>query len=177
MNLENINTSYLILSYDNQEALSILDSMSYNVLPIQSYSNKKYDKSYFIHSDIDNNIFRRDILFILERTGCKFFIIKYKGESTPKKIFKDGSERLLEVNTYSTSNDTTYLYKGMSFSFSESKRYWVPRKKEDFRCGMVVEYFNNNKWNEKVVENPGDEWNKMYNLLLKYNKLRVLSKN
>lgn len=137
----------------------------------------KYDNSYFIYSDIDNNKFRRDVIFIMEKTECDFFIIKYKGEISPKKIFSDGSEKLLDVNIYSVSNDITYLYEGMSFSFTESKRYWIPKKKEDFRCGMVVEYFNNNRWNEKVVEDPGEEWNKMYNLLLKYNKLRILSKN
>ena len=42
---------------------------------------------------------------------------------------------------------------------------------------MIVEYFNNNQWSEKVVENPNDEWERMYKLLLKYDKVRVQSMN
>ena len=51
------------------------------------------------------------------------------------------------------------------------------KKKEDFKVGMIVEYFNNNQWNEKLVENPNEEWNNMYKLMLKYNKLRIQSRN
>ena len=41
---------------------------------------------------------------------------------------------------------------------------------------MIVEYLNNNKWNQKKVENPKQEWDDMYKLLSKYDKLRVVSK-
>jgi hypothetical protein len=43
----------------------------------------------------------------------------------------------------------------------------------DLKVGMVVEYMNNNKWHEKMVQNPQDEWEKLYKLLIKYDKLRV----
>ena len=49
-------------------------------------------------------------------------------------------------------------------------------KINDFRIGMVVEYFNNNKWCEKLVEDPNKEWNNIYKLMVKYNKVRVLYK-
>jgi len=39
-----------------------------------------------------------------------------------------------------------------------------------------VEYMNNNRWHERIVVNPKDEWEKMYKLLMKYEKLRVPSK-
>ena len=41
---------------------------------------------------------------------------------------------------------------------------------------MIVEYLNNNKWFEKKIENPVDEWNRMFKLLSKYDKLRVALK-
>ena len=77
---------------------------------------------------------------------------------------------------YNTDSDLCYIYKGLSFSFIESKRYYIPSNKEDLRVGMVVEFFSNNKWNEKIVENSLEEWNDLYKLMLKYNKLRVLLK-
>ena len=42
---------------------------------------------------------------------------------------------------------------------------------------MIVEYFNNNQWNEKMVQDPNFEWDSMYKLMLKYDKIRVLSRN
>jgi hypothetical protein len=177
VNLSNINISYLILSTSNNDVAAILDSKSYQILPLQSYRGGKYDSSYMGYSDVDNNTLRSDVIFLLEKTNINHAIIKYKGESLPRKIFYDGRECLLDINMYDSEHtDTTYLYKGLSFSFKEAKRYWIPKRKEDFRVGMIVEYFNNNKWNEKLVENPDVEWDKMFKLLLKYNKIRVPSR-
>ena len=41
---------------------------------------------------------------------------------------------------------------------------------------MLVEYFNNNKWYEKKVEDPINEYDKIYKLMIKYDKIRVVSK-
>ncbi len=71
------------------------------------------------------------------------------------------------------SENRSYLHNGVSFSFVEAKRYWKPKSAEDLKIGMVVEYMNNNKWFEKKIQNPKDEWDKMYKLLLKYDRLRV----
>lgn len=178
MNLSNINISYIIIPSCDEATLSILDSRSYQILPIQSYLGGQYSDSYMGYSDVDNNSLRTDILFLLEKTNCKNLIIKYKGESIPRRISEDGSEKLLEINQYSDNHDKdmTFLYRGMSFSFTETKRYWKPKKKEDFRVGMIVEYFNNNQWTEKLVEDPNNEWDKLYKLLLKYDKVRVQSR-
>jgi hypothetical protein len=77
---------------------------------------------------------------------------------------------------YNPDSELSYIYKGLSFSFIESKRYWIPNNKEDFQVGMIVEFFSNNKWNEKLVENPLEEWDDIYKLMLKYKKLRVALK-
>jgi hypothetical protein len=78
---------------------------------------------------------------------------------------------------YNTDSDNiSYLHNGVSFSFVEQVRYWKPNKLEDFKVGMIVEYLNNNKWFEKKIENPVDEWNRMFKLLSKYDKLRVALK-
>ena len=38
---------------------------------------------------------------------------------------------------------------------------------------MIVELFSNNKWIEKKIVNPEEEFNKIYNLMMKYNKIRI----
>jgi hypothetical protein len=46
---------------------------------------------------------------------------------------------------------------------------------EDFKVGMLVEYLSNNKWYQKKVEDPLKDWNDMFKLLTKYEKVRVVS--
>lgn len=179
MNLQNPNISYLILSSGNiDDMTSVLYAKEYQILPLQSYYKEAFNESAMGYSDVDNDTLRKDTLFILNHFHQESAIIKYKGETAPKKIFRDGSEKILELNMYNTNSElVSYLYRGLSFSFVDAKRYWVPRSKEDFKAGMVVEYFNNNQWTEKVVEDPNVEWDKLYKLLLKYDKVRVQSKN
>ncbi len=40
---------------------------------------------------------------------------------------------------------------------------------------MLIEYFNQNKWVEKRVENINEEYEKLYKLLIKYDKIRISS--
>lgn len=178
MNLENPNISYVILSNDNVDSIqTYLYSKEYQVLPLQTYYKEQFDDSTLGWGDVDNNTLRKDVVFLLNYFQVESAIIKYKGETSPKKIFRDGSEKLLEVYMYNTDSEKiSYLYMGLSFSFVEAKKYWMPKKKEDFRQGMIIEYFNNSQWNEKIVFDLDTEWDKMYKLLVKYDKIRVLSK-
>jgi hypothetical protein len=94
------------------------------------------------------------------------------------KIFRDGQERPMSQTMYNTDDDNmSYLVNGLSFSFVEKRRYWSPKSVDELKTGMIVEYFNNNRWNQKVVKNPKQEWSDMWSLLSKYDKLRVASKN
>ena len=177
MNLENINSSYLIISSDKiDDIISNLYTMDYSLVEMQSYDGKYHDALIAYNNGVNNDELRAGALSILDRLNQEYFIIKYKGEKSPKRLFRNGSENLLEVSMYNPDNNLSYIYKGLSFSFLEAKRYWIPKKKEDFRVGMVVEFFNNNKWNEKIVENPSEEWERLYKLMLKYNKIRVMSR-
>ena len=71
------------------------------------------------------------------------------------------------------SKNKSYIHGGLSFSFVEQQFYFFPIKREDFKIGMVVESLSNNKWIEKRVYNPDVEFEKMYGLLIKYNKIRI----
>ena len=169
------NISYILISSPRiGDMVSILYAKDYQVIPIKGFYRGRYEDSVLASAKVDNDELRRDVILLLNQFTEDCAIIKYLHETTAKKIYKDGSERPLGIVMYNTdSENISYLYNGVSFSFVECKRYWNPTKKEDFRVGMLVEYFSNNKWIEKKVIQPEDEYEKMYKLLIKYNKLRV----
>lgn len=177
MDLTNQNISYMIISSERiDDLMSVLYAKNYQLLPLEGYFRGNYEKSVFVWSNIDNDELRKDAIFLLNHFHQESAIIKYTGETSAKKIFRDGSEKPLGILLYNTdSENISYLLNGVSFSFVEQKRYWKPSKKEDFKVGMIVEYFNKDKWFQKKVEDPLNEWDKFFKLLVKYDKVRVAS--
>jgi hypothetical protein len=173
--LEHPNSAYLIISSNNlADMVTILYANDYDVVHIKGYYKEKFEDSVIAFCEKDTDNLRKDALFLLNQFNQECSIIKYLGESGAKKIFKDGSEKPLGIVMYNTdSENISYIHNGLSFSFLEKKIYWLPKKKEDFKKGMIVEYMNQDKWFEKTVNNPSEEYDKMYKLLLKYNKIRI----
>jgi hypothetical protein len=187
-NLQDPNISYLIITpekdynhpTDNhhicERVCSILYSKDYTLIPMQSFMEGKYSKSFFAVSSSDNDTLRMDSIFLMDQFEQKSVVVKYRHETDPTKISFDGSERTMSLLVYeSESRDRIYLHNGISFCFHEQKRYFFPKKKEELKNGMVVEYFNNNRWCSKKVGNIDTEYEKMYKLLMKYEKLRIES--
>ena len=86
-------------------------------------------------------------------------IVKYKGEDTLSKIVFDGNEISVEVQYYDgNEGKKTYIHEGVSFTLTDKKKYFFPKKKEDLKTGMIVEYFNNNKWHSKKVSDVEKEY-------------------
>lgn len=175
--LSHKNSIFILLSSNKiEDMISILYAKEYSVIPIKGYYRGQYEDSVMAYANVNNDSLRKDTLFLLNHFHEDCAIIKYHGESNAKKIFRDGSEKPLGIIMYNTDADNiSYLYDGTSFSFVETKKYWKPSKKEDFKIGMLVEYFNNNKWYERRVENPNEEYERLYKLLIKYDKVRVAS--
>ena len=173
LDLKNPQISFLLLSSDNALS-SYLYSRDYYIIDIKEYYDGKFQDSILAFTSIESNELRRDSIHIMEHFGQECAIIKYKDDSSPKKIFRDGQERPMDVILYNTdSNNRSYILNGLSFSFVDEQQYYIPRKKDDFKVGMIVELFSNNKWIEKKVHNPEIEFEKMYALLMKYNKIRI----
>ncbi len=177
LDLSNPHLSFILLSSDNLDDMkSILWAKNYQIIPLQGYYQGNYEESAIAFSDIDNDELRKDLIFLLNHFRQNCGIIKYKGETGAKKIFNDGSERPLGIVLYNTdAENISYLYNGLSFSFVEQARYWKPTKKEDFKIGMIVEYLNNKNWIKREVKNLDDEYDNLYKLLIKYDKIRVQS--
>lgn len=175
LDLKNPQISFLLLTSHNIGALSsYLYSRDYYILEIKEYYDGKFEDSILAFTSIESNELRRDTIHIMEHFSQECAIIKYKDDHSIKKILKDGVERSMDVILYNTdSNNRSYIYNGLSFSFIEQQQYFIPKKKDDFKVGMIVELFSNNKWIEKKVHNPETEFDKMYALLMKYNKIRI----
>lgn len=186
-NLLDKNISYMIVSpekSDNETWLNnvnceklctILYAKDYTIFPITGFFEGKYEKSFLaISSSNNNDELRLDAIFVMDEFRQDSVIVKYKFEETASKIFHDGSEKTLSLLVYDSNlQNKSYLYNGISFSFVENKRYYFPKKKEDLKNGMMVEYFNNNKWYQRQVSNIDLEFDKMYKLLIKYEKVRI----
>lgn len=180
-NLSDFDLRYLILSDEsinsitNEKICDYLYSHDYTILPIKSFFKNQFFEAFIaISSYDDNQDLEFDALFIRETFNLQSIIIKVKGQNQPKIIKNDGSENSLIITNYDSQLEKkTYIYNGNSFTLTEKKRYFFPKKKEDFEIGMVIEYFNNNRWNSKVVQNIDSEFDKMYKLLIKYEKIRV----
>jgi hypothetical protein len=175
LNLKDVNSSFLIASSDDINGLiSYLYSRDYHLIDMKGYYQGKFENSVLAFTNNSPDELRMDCIHIMNYFNQDCLIIKYKGEAGAKKIFKDGQEKPMGILMYNTdSENKSYIYDGISFSFVEKQLYYFPKKKDDFKVGMIVEYFNKDKWIKKQVINPEMEYNKMYNLLVKYNKIRI----
>jgi hypothetical protein len=175
MFLEDPSLSYMISSSNDVVGLnSYLYSRNYNTGDISSYYQNQFEKSIIAVSNVDNNEMRRDAVHIMEHYNLEHMIIKYRGGDI-KKVFRDGSEKPLGVEMYNTDADRrSYILNEISFSFVEKQAYFKPKKPTDFKAGMIVEYYSGKDWLQREVINPEVEYNKMYKLLMKYDKVRIL---
>lgn len=174
INLKDSKISYLLIS-ECSGVESYLHSRDYYTLEISEYYKGDFGKSIIAFSNIiDNNELRRDSINIMDNFGIDNLIVKYLDDDSPKRVYNNGDELPLGVIIYNTDSDKkSYIYEGVSFSFIEQQLYYFPSKKEDFKTGMLVEFLNNNKWIEKRVKDPESEYNNLYQLLIKYNKIRI----
>ena len=155
--------------------MNMLYSMNYSILPIYSYENGAYEKNYLAICPSDNDTLRTEAIYMMNEFNKEDIIVKYKGEDMLSKIVFDGNEVPVEIKYYdSNENKKTYLHEGVSFTLSDKKRYFFPKTKNDLKPGMLIEYFNNNKWYSKQISNVDTEYEKMYKLLMKYEKIRVV---
>jgi len=133
--------------------------------------------SYLAYKDdeYDNDELRYDAIELMDSFGQEYVIVKYKGEKEAKKILFDGREDLLGIVEYQgESNNHNFFVEGRAFSFEPRKRYITPRSVNDFRKGMIVELKNNNgEWMQKKVNDPEVEYERMYKLMIKYDKIRI----
>ncbi len=176
LDLKSDKISYILISSNKGGLNSYLYSREYNIFDLKKYYEGKFDDSIIAFTNLDSNSIRRDSIHIMDHFDQESIIVKYKNETSPIKMSNSGYQNPLDVVMYNTdSKNISYILEGISFSFINEKVYQFPRKKTDFKKGMLVECFSNNKWIERIVGNVDVEYEKMYNLLIKYDKVRIPS--
>jgi hypothetical protein len=175
LDLKNPKISYILVSSNDLKSLiSYLYTREYYLIDIKGYYDGKFEDSLLAFTQLSSDELRRDCIHIMNHFDQDCIIVKYLDESTPRKIFRDGQEKPMGILLYNTdSNNKSYIHDGLSFSFVEKQLYVFPNSKGDFKNGMIVEYLSNNKWIERKVENLDIEYDKIYNLMIKYNKIRI----
>ena len=187
LNLLDENSSYIIINpftnyltqHENKIVLericSVLYPKNYTIFPIYSFKNSIRENSILAMCPDDNNTLRKDSIFLMDKFGQDNIIVKYKNDIEYKLIENTGEEFLLNIKLYPELNENQklYVFNSTSFSFEKKKRYFFPSKKEDIKKGMLVEYLNEDRWIPKTINNLDLEYEKMYRLLMKYQKMRV----
>jgi hypothetical protein len=186
INLNDINLSYIIATPEidglsqtentlrTNKFLNLLYSMNYSIVPIWGFQDAVYEKYYIAFTSEDNHILEKESKLLINQFCFNELMMKFKGDTLLTRVLWNGEKFPVEVKYYDNSMDKkVFIHEGITFTLNEQKRYYFPSKKEHLKEGMIVEYFNNNLWHQKVIQDLDTEYEKMYKLFMKYEKLRV----
>lgn len=172
LNFENNNASFLICPNFTDDVLSFLYSKSYSIFPIQKIENKNIFENYICINLSDNTSLLSDVSTLVNKLNINSVIVKYFEDNNIYEIFND-HQRIVEVKYYSDESDIKYIHENYVFSFLNKKIYNFPTAISDFKEGMIVECLSNDNWIKRRVNNVSTEFDKIYKLLIKYNKIRI----
>lgn len=170
--------SFLVYSIKPKiDVLSYLYAKGYSVDQLSVYvaPNELYD-AYICTSeclDSDDDYVRKSALEFIEDEIITECIIHYKNYGVIR-LRTDGYEEPTLCSVYNlTTTYPIYIKDSISYSFPKSDRYINITDRSQLRVGMLVELFNNGEWVEKFVSNIDEEYEKIYKLFIKYNKIRT----
>jgi hypothetical protein len=174
-------TSTLNDEYTNKVYTSRLEDALYlKEYDIFKMGSNQEDISFIAYKTVEskdlNNELRYDTIELMDSFNCDSIIVKYYDETTIKKVMKSGAERSIDILPFDGS-ESSYYTEGFSFSLKERDEYFIPNKMNDFKEDMLIEIKNDkNIWIAKTVKDVESEWNKMYKLLCKYERVRGIKK-
>lgn len=169
--LKNKDIGWII--FKGSDSLSYMYSKDYTISDLRTHQNGMFENCYIAFCGDQNSDILKDSIHLYENFNNKNIIYKFRKEV---KILSNSGELGLDI-VFNDGNldECVYLMNGGFFTFKERKQYKFPKGIEDFKVGMVVEYFNNNEWKQKKVLNVESEYKNMYELLIRFNKLRIES--
>ena len=171
MKLQNDHSFILTTSYPG--IISYLYSREYNILDIKSYYNGVFEDCYLAFTKVDSKEMRKDALHLLEYFGPDNIWVKYPNDKYIRNIYPSGGEQIQSILEYNTDPSLkSFILNGISFSFKDEVDYVFPNT-SDIKTGMLVECLTSTGWKEKTVERLNPELQNSYNLLVKYNKIRI----
>ncbi len=174
--LEN-NISYILIECNQlylDKLSNVLYSNDYTLLNLTSYSNNQYRKNILAITSDDNNTIRKNTINIIQEFNLEGIYVKYNDQKVLTFIDTLGKEYINDIKFYDNDiNKKQYIFEGVSFTINKIDRYYFPKTKNDLKNGLVVEIYNNNNWIERDIYNIDIEYDRMYKLLMKYEKVRI----
>ena len=185
LQLTNKTTSYFIISAfksentrENNEIRTNnlkddLYLLEYNITPIDGYYQGISERSLIVQGNVNNNDLRTDAIKMMDKYQQDEVIIKYLDDDVVKKIEEDGNERALSIGNFSPEY-RSYIFENQTFSLIPEKRFLYPKEMGEFKIGYVVEMLGSSgNWIQKEVTKPNEEWEKLYKMLSKYDRVRI----
>ena len=175
LNLNDSKVSYFIMSSKQIDATkTLLWAKEWEIIPLKGYLEEVLDDSLLTYKDCSNEELKEEAIFMLRTFKEDYCIIKYNGERNPFKLKYNGEEtELSEAFFNKESQNKSYLHNGIFFSFNEVKSYKIIESKEELKNGLIVEFFDNKNWKQKVINNKDYEWEEFFKLMVKYKKVRI----
>jgi hypothetical protein len=175
LNLNDPSVSYFIMSSKQIDATkTLLWAKEWEVLPLKGYYNNTLEDSILAYKECSNEELKDEAIFMLKTFKEESCIVKYKGNKNSNKLYNNRKESELTEAFFNTeSANKSYLYNGMFFSYNEVKSYKIIETKEELKNGIIVEFFDNKNWKQKIVNDKDLEWEHFYKLMVKYKKVRI----
>lgn len=130
-----------------------------------------------ISTEKTNNDVRFDAIKLLFHLNESMAIVKYGGEYTAKGLYANGSEFIIGIDKWDDNPDKNtwgMVREGLFFSFKKKKRYYYIKEENELSKNLIVEIKDNKgNWKERLVLDPELEWENMYQLLSKYERVRI----
>lgn len=186
INLEQRDISFIFIdssnTYLNEEVkytsiINYLYSKGFDIYYSDKYNEGVYSSKSYLCTDksLNNNDLRKTSLDIIKEFGFDSVYVKYLNEENITIINYKGEEYPAKITYYPGENSNIYVLNDftLSFCFERNDRYFNITDKSQIKKGMILEYKNNNTWVKRTVQDVDKEYDKLYKLLIKYDKLRT----
>lgn len=167
----NINKLTYIIIDNIQEYKNILIGNGYALYEMLSHNGIGYSNSYIAIINSEDEKIEEDCNTLIQNGLDKFFV-KYNKKD---KIYKyeNNKYKLQEITYFPIEINESYNINNATFKFKNLKEYTNIKDKEELKNGMVVEVCDKNKWISKTIQNIDEEYDTIYKLMIKYNKVRI----
>lgn len=152
---------------------SLLYSRGYILQTIQKVVDGQGSEALLAYKNSAGEDLERDIFELFDKAHLDSVILLHDGFYT--HIKGQGSRIELEISTDQSSggDELFFVIKERPLFFSPKKLYKDILQKEELIGEKMVQIFNQNRWQTMIIENLDEDWNNIYKLFAKYNKLRL----
>jgi hypothetical protein len=167
---------YIIIDFVDPFQLNkcdtVLESLGYKTDVVKNLNNDEISAILAVPYLKESHEIQMDIHRLFNIMGIRSLLLG-KSESI-FEIYSNGTRKEYMTSNYKEGSIFSYMINNYPVSIIEKKEYKYPKSPSDLSKGMVVEYLSNGKWVNRIVNDPVNEWKKMWEVMSKYNKVRYV---